>query len=131
MNSGTLKERDRKRGIVIRNLLECDCNQVIAVTPISYADNFEQYLLRDDVLAIELLDDAENIFERLVFSDEHDQIYKDDECKNAHKDYYLSEIKADIQWYGNVYKNIRNKLYICNDEVETVVDRIIINYKLK
>lgn len=130
VNSGTLEERDRKRGIVISRLLEEEYNQVIAISPISYFDNIAQYLLRDDVLAIELLDEAENIFDRLVFSDENDQIYKDDDYKNAHKDYYMSEIRADIQWYGSVYGKIRNKFYICNDEIETVVERIIMDYEL-
>lgn len=38
----------------------------------------------------------ENIFKRLVFSDENDVIYKDDDYKNAHKDHYLADIQEDL-----------------------------------
>ena len=54
----------------------------------SYAE-----IMADDILAIELCDTAENIFSRLVFSDENDVIYTDDLYKNEHKDHYLKEIQ--------------------------------------
>ena len=44
----------------------------------------------NDVLAIDLLDTPEHIFERLVFSNEEDEVYEDNEYKNAHKNYYMS-----------------------------------------
>ena len=44
-----------------------------------------------------LIDTPENIFDRLVFSDENDNIYMDDKYKNQRKDYYLNDIQEDIQ----------------------------------
>lgn len=54
----------------------------------SYAE-----IMADEILAIELCDTAENIFSRLVFSDENDVIYTDDLYKNEHKDHYLREVQ--------------------------------------
>nr|WP_160278432.1 hypothetical protein [uncultured Schaedlerella sp.] len=44
----------------------------------------------NDVLTIDLLDTPEYIFERLDFSNEDDEVYEDNEYKNAHKNYYMS-----------------------------------------
>ena len=76
---------------------------VFAITPISYPDNFKNIITNTDVLSIELIDTAENIFDRLVFSDENDKLYKDDDYKELHRDYYLTDIKLDIDWYGKAY----------------------------
>ena len=79
---------------------------------------------------IELYDTAENIFSRLVFSDENDNLYKDDDYKNTRKDHYLKEIQADLKWYGeiNTKLGIKNRIFIDNDPPEKVVDRIIEEY---
>ncbi len=73
------------------------------------------------------------LFSRLVFSDENDNIYKDDNYKNANKDYYLKDIQADLDWYGmiNAKIGIRNRLFVDNDPPEKLVDRIITEYGLK
>ena len=130
VNSVSLEERDEKRGIVIDELMKNGSDQICAITPMSYTQNFENYLCRDDVLAIELQDEPENIFERLVFSDENDFAYKDDEYKNAHKEHYLYEIGEDISWYSKKYRKVQNKFHMNNDDPDTVVQRIIADYKL-
>lgn len=129
VNTGTLDERDRKRGELLGELIHRDGDKVIAVTPMSHPQYFARYL-EEDVLAVELRDTAENIFERLVFSDENDVIYKDDEYKNAHKKYFISDIMKDIQWYGFCYSGIKNKLYMHNDPPEEVVRRLIKRYRV-
>ena len=46
--------------------------------------------------------------------------YKDDDYKNQHRDYYMADIQADIEWYGSVYSQIgiTNKFEIfCNEYV--------------
>ena len=70
VNMGTLEERDEKRGRVLRALLRKEADKVIAVTPMSYPEYFEKYIRRDDVIAVELRDTAENIFERLVIAED-------------------------------------------------------------
>lgn len=125
VKTGTLEERDEKRGRVLRALLKKETSKVVAVTPMSYPEYFEKYTRQSDVIAIELRDTAEHIFERLVFSDENDVIYRDDEYKNARKSYYMREIAEDLIWYGGVYKNIINK-YDINNETPTIVAKTII-----
>ena len=130
VNTGTLQVRDNKRGRVIREIMSKPEDKVFAISPISHAENFNKVLLQPGVLAIELQDSPENIFDRLVFSDENDVIYKDDEYKNQHKAHYISEIKEDIRWYKRSFAKVTNKLFMNNEPVEMVVDRIIKDYQL-
>lgn len=127
---GTLNERDQKRGLVIGKIMENTLDKVLAVSPIYYASNFNQYISRKDVMAIELQDLPENIFQRLVFSNENDEIYKDEEYKNLHKKYFISEIKKDIACYKSSFSKVKNKFHMNNDSVEIVLDRIIKDYNL-
>lgn len=133
VNTENLWWRDQKRGSIIKKIVKLEEDIVLAVTPISYAENFKIRIIADDILLIELYDTPENIFSRLVFSDENDNIYSDDNYKNEHKDYYIKEIQADLDWYGkiNARIGIRNRLFVDNDPPEKVVDRIITEYDLK
>ena len=130
VNSDIRHAREKKRGQVIREIISKPEDKVFAISPIYYAANFNKYVLRPDVLAIELQDSPENIFQRLVFNDENDVIYKDDEYKNQHITHYLSDIKKDITFYKRSFSKITNKFDMNNDPVELVVDRIIKVYQL-
>lgn len=124
-------ERDKIRGKILGNLISCEENKVIAVAPIYYSRMFNKYLQRNDVLAIELQDSPVNIFNRLVFSDENDRVYKDDEYRDAHASYYLREIKKDITYYKKAFSKITNKFNIDNDPPEQVVGRLMEQFELK
>lgn len=132
VNTGRLRERDHKRGIIIKRIIKEAENIVFAITPITYIENFKGRMMADDILQIELFDTPENIFSRLVFSDENDNIYFDDEYKNRHKDHYLKEIQDDLVWYGNVYSElgIKNRFFMNNELPEKVVDRMVAEYGL-
>lgn len=132
VNSEDLRWRDQKRGSIIKKIIRSEEDLVFAISPISYTENFRTRISRDDVLAIELYDTPGNIFSRLVFSDENDTVHKDDYYKNKHKEYYLREIQADLDWYGKIYEGIgiRNRVFINNDVPEKVVDRLITEYNL-
>ncbi len=132
VHTANLRWRDQKRGSIIKRIIRLEENIVFAITPISYTDNFKTRIIADDILPIELYDTPENIFSRLVFSDEYDNIYTDDDYKEEHKDYYLQDIQDDLDWYGKIYAElgIRNRIFINNDLPEKVVDRIILEYGL-
>lgn len=130
VSTDTLQERDKKRCRLLRTLVNKSENKVIAVTPLSYAGAIIPIISSPDVCSIELTDTPENIFKRLVFSDENDVMYKDDNYKNAHKDYYLADIQADLSWYGSIYQNITNKFFIDGKLPEEVTDEIIHFYHL-
>jgi adenylate kinase family enzyme len=130
VKTGTLRERDIKRDDVICKIMGYSGDKVFAISPVSYLVNLNQFISRSDVLAIELQDSPANIFDRLVFSDENDVIYKDDEYKYEHAAHYLKEIKADIAYYKKTFAKVKNKFFIDNDPIEVVVDRIIEDYFL-
>ncbi len=127
-----LRWRDQKRGRIIKKILSKKENMVFVISPISYTDNFGKRITEDNILSIELVDTPANIFDRLVFSDTDDTIYKDDDYKNQCRDYYMSDIKADLEWYGNVYSKIgvKNRFEINNDSPKTAVKRLIKEYGL-
>lgn len=120
-------ERHKIKGKILKDLIkEYKDNMVIAVSPIYYARNFNSLLDLEQVIAIELQDSEEHIFERLVFSDENDNIYKDEAYKEKHKDYYLQDIHEDIVYARRLFKKIENKYYINNRSVEQVVEELIV-----
>ena len=125
ISTDSLQERDKKRCRLLKTLIKKPGSKVISVTPLSYADTIVPIINSPDVFSIELTDTPENIFKRLVFSDENDVIYKDDDYKNAHKEYYLNEIYEDLLWYGSVYKNVSNKFFVNGKVPEEVASEII------
>lgn len=68
----------------------------------------------------------------LVFSDENDAVYQDDDYKNAHhKEYYLKEISEDIHYYGkHSFKIIKNKFSMDGKKPAFVVECLIEEYHL-
>ena len=111
VNTADLRWRDQKRGRIIKEILRSGAKDfVLAVTPISYTDNFRTRII----------------------SDEKDNVYSDDQYKNEHKDHYLKDIRADLEWYGKIYTELRvqNRIFINNEPPEKVVDRIISEYDL-
>ena len=127
VHTENLRWRDQKRGRIIKKIISKEENMFFVISPISYTDNFGKRITEDDILSIELVDTLANIFDRLVFSDIDDTIYKDDDYKNQRRDYYMSDIKADLEWYGNVYSKIgiKNRFEMNNDSPKTAVKRLI------
>jgi shikimate kinase len=130
VNTGSLFYRDQIRCELINRITKIQTNKVLAVTPLSYIKSIRHLFFSNDTLAIELQESVQNIFDRLLFSDENDRVYKDDEYKNQHRDFYISEIKDDISWYGRIYSEIKNKFDMGGNPPETVVDQIIRKYHL-
>lgn len=118
-------ERFKKKGNVLKQIIiDNKDDMVIAVSPIFYARNFNSLLDMEQVIAVELQDTEEHIFERLVFSDENDNVYKDDEYKEAHRDYYIKDIHGDIVYVRRIYKKIQWKYFVDNRPVEQVAEEL-------
>ncbi|MEG0806645.1 MAG: shikimate kinase [Lachnospiraceae bacterium] len=130
VSTGSLIQRDQIRCNLIQSLISKGENKVIAVTPLSYMQTIQPLLSNSSVLAIELFDSPECIFDRLVFSDENDIAYKDDAYKNKHKKHYLSEIRKDLKWYGFVYQNIEQHFNMNGQSTEEVVNDLISKFHL-
>lgn len=130
VSTGTLLERDSIRCRILNQLVSKAGNKVIAVTPLSHIQDIRYLFSSPDAVCIELTDSAENIFDRLVFSDENDIIYKDDDYKNQHKDHYLEEILEDLDWYGTVYSDIKNMFDLSGMAPEEAVPKMIDEFRL-
>lgn len=119
-------ERHQLKGRILKGLVvEPSENRVVAVSPIFYSRWFNPLLKLGHVNAIELQDSVENIFERLVFSDENDVVYKDDAYKNEHWVHYMKEIHDDIVFSKRVFSKIEHKFFIDNRSVDQVVDGLM------
>lgn len=113
--------KDAQRCKVIKEIVKKNENIVFAISPITLA-YLTRTLKSQNVLGIELYDTPENIFSRLVFSDENDNLYFDDDYKNENKDFYLDSIQEDLDWYSKRYKRLNlNKFFINNDSPSKVV----------
>lgn len=120
-------ERGRIKGKILRDLIKENTeDMVIAVSPIFYAKFINPLIDMEQVIAIELQDSEEHIFERLVFSDDNDNVYRDDEYKEKRREYYIKDIHEDIVFVKRVFKKIKNKYFINNRSVDQVVDDLII-----
>lgn len=66
----------------------------------------DEILALAKIIAIELIDNVKNIFNRMVFADDCDVVYDDDKYKNKHKKHYLEEIRKDRLCFTNEYKEV-------------------------
>lgn len=118
-------ERFKKKGSVLKKIIaDNKDNMVIAVSPIYEARNFNSLLDMEQVIAVELQDTEEHIFERLVFSDENDNVYQDDDYKNAHKDYYIRDIHQDIVYVRRIFKKIQWKYFVDNKSIDQAAEEL-------
>ena len=104
---------------LIRNVRGCS---VIAISPIFYEEYIHRAVCERQVIAIYLRDTPEHIFDRLVFSDEHDVVYADDEYKNKHKAYCLEDIRQDILAMDKVCRNIPWRYEMDGRTAETIAE---------
>ena len=125
-------ERDKTRGMIISDILDRNEDMAFSLCPIYYTRIFKQKLYSPDVISIELRDTPENIFNRLIFTDENDIPYKDDEYTQKNKKHYMSEIKKDITFYKNVSKKLGcvSVFEMNGGSPDKVADRIIEEYSL-
>lgn len=128
-----LQECDKRRAKLVNECIKKYKNNiVVAVTPTTYLNYYHNIISRNDALNIVLDDDDENIFERLVFTDDNDQILSDSiEYKNKYKNHYLRAIHEDRLYYGRVYSGLENVLHMHNQSPEKVADMIIDKFCLK
>lgn len=127
VNKVPLRERDRKRGVLVRKFIRTKEDLVLAVTPMTYIEYIEEKLYTPGVLAVELYDSAENIFSRLIFTDENDNYVRDDEYRDQNKAYFMREILGDLNYYGRIFDRIlvMHAFDMEGDPPERVVERLL------
>lgn len=118
-------ERFIIKGKVLRKTIEENgADMVVAVSPIYEARNFNYLLAWEDVIGLELQDTEEHIFDRLVFSDENDNVYRDDAYKMQRKEHYLRDIHEDIVYVKKTFRKIQWKYFVDNKPVEQVAEEL-------
>ena len=120
-------QRDEIRTKLVRERIEQARKEqkpvVIAVPPITYMHGMDEILKADDVFAADLIDREENIFDRLVFTDDEDRLLPDaDEYKMKHRTYYMHEIREDQKFFHEIYEEVMPTLDMDGRNPEQVVD---------
>lgn len=124
-----VERNDVRRSLVLEYLDKCPGNKVIAISSMHFRSSFEDIIAREDVVAIYLKDKPTNIFNRLIFTGNNDQLMDDsEEYKQSHKAYYLREIREDIKFFDKVYQIIPNTCNIDGRTAEKVVEEIVKNW---
>ena len=120
-------QRDEIRTKLVRERIEQARKEqkpvVIAVPPITYMHGMDEILKADDVFAADLIDREENIFDRLVFTDDDDRPLPDaDAYKMKHRTYYMHEIREDQKFFHEIYEEVMPTLDMDGRSPEQVVD---------
>lgn len=119
-------ERNEVRREIIEKHLEESCDKIIAVSSMHYRSYFEDIIQREDVLAIHLVDSPQNIFNRLVFTDDNDQLMEDSESyKLKHKRHYLKEIRENIEFFSDIYSVIPTVYNVNGKTPDRVVAELV------
>jgi len=119
-------DRHRKRGEILKEIIDkYENNVVIAVSPIYYEEFFIEVLNENNILAIEIQDEPENILKRLVYADKNDNVFPIQMNTEKEKQYYLNDIKADIKYYERVYEKIKNKFNVNGKLPNEATDNLV------
>ncbi|MGM9940511.1 MAG: hypothetical protein ACI32N_00770 [Bulleidia sp.] len=91
------------------------------MSPIAYITGYDVLFRTEDIRCFELFDRAENIFNRLVFPD----VQVPEGYTEKHKQYYLREIQADLNYFHSVYRNHMEMVHMNEMSVSEVVEKAI------
>jgi len=100
-------EYNSKQGIVLKHILsKIQKNAVIAVSPIYYTKTYKTIFLKSNVFQIVLEDDPKNIANRMIMTDDDDNIIED----------YIGDFKEDlidVKYFISRYKSGFDKIPHC------------------
>ena len=124
-------ERDELRAEMISSWIQENENVVIALSPIAYLDAYEDFFEDSDIICFDLTDRAENIFKRLVFTDDNDNLLNIPQSYlNKHKAYYMREIQADFDYFHTLYASKMDSISMDGKSLDEIVEDICKKYKL-
>lgn len=119
-------DRDEERCEMIKNWFKENKESVVAVSPIAYMDTWDEIFENKGIHCLELVDTPENIFKRLVFTDDNDQIlHIPQSYLEKRKNYYIHEIKADQDYFHGVNKKYMKSLNMDGMSIDQIVDEIM------
>ena len=113
------KEKERIALDIINN----NDNFVMIITLI-YNEEIVNKIVNTNTISVELIDNLESIYERIVFYDENDKLMLDSKkYRDKHKAHYFKELKNDMKTSNLEYRNIP-KFNINSRKFETVIDEL-------
>jgi len=116
---------DGKKGIVLKEIIgKCSENATIAVSPIYYTVNYNNLFKKNNVFSIVLQDTPENIVDRMIYTDDDDNIIEINLAEAELKE-ELSDVKYFISRYKNAYSRIEHHYQINGKTADEVADDII------
>ena len=111
------KEKERIALDIINN----NDNFVMIITLI-YNEEIVNKIVNTNTISVELIDNLESIYERIVVYDENDKLMPDSKkYRDEHKFYYIKELKSDMKTSYLEYRNIP-KFNINSRKFEDVID---------
>lgn len=120
------RKRDAIRLKLVKELIAVHDNCIVAMSPIAYITGYNSLFTAKDIRCFELYDKAENIFERLVFTDaEGNVIDVPKTYLEKHKQHYLREIKEDLNYFHSVYKGHMEMIHVNGMSVSEVVAEML------
>ena len=92
---------------------------------IMYYKRIVDRIIKSDCISVEIVDNLENIYDRILFYDENDEVIPDSkEYRDAHRKHYLKEIESDMKISFKEYKNIP-KFKLNGQKFEEVIDELV------
>ena len=100
-------------------------NDFVMAMSFIYEEEIIKKITDTDTISIEITDNLENIYDRILFYDENDEVKLDSkEYRDKHKQHYINEIKNDMTTSNLGFKNIP-KFCLDGRNFEDVLDELI------
>ena len=113
------KEKERIALDIIKNN-----DDFVMIITLIYIEKIVNNIINTDTISIELIDNLESIYDRIVFYDENDKLMPDSKkYRDKHKAHYIKEIKNDMKTSNLEYRNIP-KFNINSRKFEDVIDEL-------
>ena len=100
-------------------------NDFVMAMSFIYIDEIVKNITNTNTISIEITDNLESIYDRILFYDENDEVEPDSkEYRDKHKQHYINEIKNDMITSNLEFKNIP-KFYLNGRNFEDVLDELV------
>ena len=98
-------------------------NFVMAISFI-YIEEIVNNITNTDAISVEIIDNLESIYDRILFYDENDEVMLDSkEYRDEHKEHYINEIRNDMTASNLEFRNIP-KFNLNGRKFEEIIDEL-------
>lgn len=118
--------RKATRPLLARLLAEHPKDVVIAMPPGGLFREYKSLLDKDhpDVLTVWMVDSAENIFSRLIFTDDYDNLITEPVINEENAGYYLREVRLDLEYYRRTHSKAAVRFDVAGADAEQAAEAL-------